>query len=73
MYSMVMLDITREVSVNKALSLKGRTQAWLGTSGHTWTLLLPFGLYWYWETLLFWTIGLNLLKARNNKLDKGLI
>ena len=37
MTSMMMLDITMEVSVNIGLPLKGRTQAWLehflGTSG----------------------------------------
>ena len=41
MTSMMMLDITIEVSVNIGLPLKGRTQAWLGhflgtSSGHFW-------------------------------------
>ena len=36
MTSMMMLDITMEVSVNIGLPLKGRTQAWLG---HSWALL----------------------------------
>ena len=39
MTSMVMLDITMEVSVNKELPLKGWTQAWLG---HFWALLETF-------------------------------
>ena len=37
MTSMMMLDITIEVSVNIGLPLKGRTQALLG---HSWELLL---------------------------------
>ena len=36
MTSMMMLEITMEVSVNIGLPLKGRAQAWLG---HSWTLL----------------------------------
>ena len=40
MTSMMMLDITMEVSVNIGLPLKGRTQAWLG---HFWAL---FGHFW---------------------------
>ena len=32
MTSMVMLEITMEVSVNNDLTLKGRAQAWLGLS-----------------------------------------
>ena len=39
MTSMMMLDITIEVSVNIKLPLKGRTQAWLG---HFWALLETF-------------------------------
>ena len=36
MTSMMMLEITMEVSVNIGLPLKGRAQAWLG---HSWALL----------------------------------
>ena len=74
MTSMMMLDITIEVSVNIGLPLKGRTQAWLGhflgTSG-TSLFGYIFGIFIQklWETLLFWT----LLKDRNNKLVKCLI
>ena len=39
MISIMMLDITIEVRENKALPLKGRTQAWLG---HFWALLETF-------------------------------
>ena len=39
MTSMMMLDITIEVSVNKELPLKGWSQAWLG---HFWALLETF-------------------------------
>ena len=39
MTSMMMLDITIEVRENKALPLKGRTQAWLG---YFWALLETF-------------------------------
>ena len=39
MTSMMMLEITMEVSVNIGPPLKGRAQAWLG---HTWT---------HWNTL----------------------
>ena len=55
MTSMMMLDITMEVSVNIGLSLKGRTQAWLGhilgTSGtslfrHFWAFLGTSGHFW---------------------------
>ena len=43
MTSMMMLDITIEVSVNIGLPLKGRTQAWLGHFfGHFWALLESF-------------------------------
>ena len=42
MTSMMMLEITMEVSVNIGLPLKGRAQAWLGlgTLGHFWKVLL---------------------------------
>ena len=79
MASMMMLDITMEVSVNIGLPLKGRTQAWLG---HSWALLGTFRHFWKALLLgIFWALGnfthldfgLNLLKARNNKLDKCLI
>ena len=43
MTSVVMLEITREVSVNIGLTLKGRAQAWLG---HSWTLLETLGNSW---------------------------
>ena len=41
MTSMMMLNITIEVSVNIELPLKGRPQAWLG---HFWALFRPFRL-----------------------------
>ena len=62
MTSMMMLDITIEVSVNIGLPLTGRTQAWLGhflgTSG-TSLFGYIFGIFMQklWETLLFWTWG----------------
>ena len=62
-----------EVSVNKALPLKGRTQAW---PGHFWALLDTSSTFWLILVLGNFTLldfGLNLLKARNNKLDKCLI
>ena len=43
MTSMMMLEITMEVSVNIGLPLKGRAQAWLG---HSWTLLETLGHFW---------------------------
>ena len=56
MTSMMMLEITMEVSVNIGLPLKGRTQAWLGqpflgtsgtsTLGHSWKLLGTSGYFW---------------------------
>ena len=76
MISMMMLDITIEVSVNIGLPLKGRTQSWLGhflgTSGHFWK---PLSLDKFWKlgNFVLLDFGLNLLKARNNKLDKCLI
>ena len=76
MTSMMMLDITIEVSVNTGLPLKGRTQAWLGhflgTSGHYWKPL-PLDIFWKLGNFTLLDSGLNLLKARNNKLDKCLI
>ena len=44
MTSMMMLEITMEVSVNIDLPLKGRAQAWLG---HSWTLLGTFGKFYF--------------------------
>ena len=40
MTSMMMLGITMEVSINKSLPIKGKTQAWafLGTFGNSWAL-----------------------------------
>ena len=72
MTSMMMSDITIEVSVNIGLPLKGRTQAWLG---HSWALLenLFLGIFWILGNFALLDIGLNLLKVRNNKLDKCLI
>ena len=70
MTSMVMMDIIMEVSVNKALPLKGRTQAWLG---HFWALLDTSSTFRLRKTFALLDFGLNLLKARNNKLDKCLI
>ena len=72
MTSMMMLGITIEVRENKALPLKGRTQAWLG---HFWPLLepLPLEIFWKLGNFALLDSGLNLLKARNNKLDKCLI
>ena len=53
MTSVVMLEITMEVSVNIGLTLKGRAQAWLGhswtlleTLGHSWKLLGTSGYFW---------------------------
>ena len=69
MTSMVMLDITIEVRENKALPLKGRTQAWLG---HSWKPL-PLDIFWQLGNFAPLDFGLNLLKARNYKLDKCLI
>ena len=43
MTSMMMLDITMEVSVNKSLHIKGKTQAKLG---HSWLFLGTFGNSW---------------------------
>ena len=50
MTSMVMLNITMEVSVNIGLPLKGRAQAWLGhlPLDFSWALL---------ETLFIWTLA----------------
>ena len=60
MTSMMMLEITMEVSVNIDLPLKGRAQAWLGhflgTLGHFWELLESF-TFWHRETLFIWTLG----------------
>ena len=48
--------------------------AWplLGTSGHSWKLL-PLDIFWQLGNLALLDFGLNLLKARNNRLDKPLI
>ena len=48
MTSMIMLEITMEVSVNIDLPLKGRAQAWLGHPPfwHSWALLDTFGNFW---------------------------
>ena len=66
MTSMMMLDITMEVSINKSLPIKGKTQAKLG---HSWSFLGTFGNSWtlfgildilalaLGKTLLFWTLG----------------
>ena len=62
MTSMMMLDITIEVSINKLPPIKGKTQAKLG---HPWASLgtiCTLGIadtFWLqlWETLLFWTLG----------------
>ena len=43
MTSMVMLSITMEVSINKSLPIKGKTQAKLG---HSWSFLGTFGNSW---------------------------
>ena len=43
MTSMLMLDITMEVSINKSLPIKGKTQAKLG---HSWSFLGTFGNSW---------------------------
>ena len=69
---MMMLDITMEVSVNKELPLKGWTQAWLG---HYWAHLsnFTFRLIWLLGNFTLLDSGLNLIKTRNNKLDKCLI
>ena len=69
MTSVVMLDIIIEVRENKALPLKGRTQTWLG---HSWKPL-PLDISWKLGNFALLDFGLNLLKARNNKLDKCLI
>ena len=66
---MMMLDITIEVRENKALPLKGRTQAWLG---HSWKPLL-LDIFRKLGNFALLDFGLNLPKARNNKLDKCLI
>ena len=64
MTSMMMLEITMEVSVNTDLPLKGRAQAWLGLS-LSWThlstfrpfrLLRTLGTFRHWETLSIWTL-----------------
>ena len=59
MTSMMMLEITMEVSENIDLPLKGRAQDWLGlalthfdTLGHFRTL----GTFRHWETLSIWTL-----------------
>ena len=63
MTSMMILEITMEVSVNIDLPLKGRAQAWLG---HTWALLRTLGHFWallesftfrHREALFIWTLG----------------
>ena len=71
MTSMVMLGITMEVSINKSLLIKGKTQAKLG---HSWALFgildilaLALGNF----TLL--DSGLNSVEIQNNLLDKCLI
>ena len=63
MTSMMMLEITMEVSVNIDWPLKGRAQAWLGhswalfgTLGHFWELLESF-TFRHRETSFIWTLG----------------
>ena len=60
--SMMMLEITMEVSVNIDLPLKGRAQAWLGHSTFlalldTFGKLLESFTFRHWETLFIWTLG----------------
>ena len=56
MTSMVMLGITMEVSINKSLPIKGKTQAKLG---HSWA---PFGNSWaLFGTLDFLALSLGKL------------
>ena len=59
MPSMMMLDITMEVSINKSLPIKDRPQAWLRHFiYHTFHLLayINFGSN-FWDALLFWNLG----------------
>ena len=61
MTSMMMLDFTMEVSINKSLPTKDKTQAKLGhsqalleTLGHWYSIHFGIGFD---KTLLFWNLG----------------
>ena len=81
MTSMMMLGITMEVSINKSLPIKGKTQtkprhfwSFLGTFGNSWTLfaildMLALAL----EKLYSLDSGLNSVEIQNNLLDKCFI
>ena len=77
MTSMMMLGITMEVSINKSLPIKGKTQAKLG---HSWALLETLG-YSLFQTFLalalrkLYSFGLwaKFTEIQNNLLDKYLI
>ena len=74
MTSMMMLDITIEVSISKELPSKGRTQAWLG---HFWAHLSTFTFRLILAFRKLYSFGLRTKFTGkieiNNKLDKYLI
>ena len=62
---MMMLNITIEVSVNKELPLKRRTQAWLGHFFWAHLNTLTFRLVWLLGNSTLLDFGLNSVKVRN--------